>query len=113
MKNIEKIKEDISVYTQLLESHGVTKLYEGNTKNGNQVLMADGNSGVVFSIEYVPATHNVEIRTSSNQTEKFPTYEILNSLKDKKFYLVLQKMLLTFIIVVVLSLVLVKILLKK
>lgn len=82
MKNIEKIKEDISVYTQLLESHGVTKLYEGNTKNGNQVLMADGNSGVVFSIEYVPATHNVEIRTSSNQTEKFPTYEILNSLKD-------------------------------
>ena len=65
-------------YSQLLESRGCVKFYQGSTGEGYQTLLLDGNSGTIFSVEVNPNTKQVEIRTNRNQRKSFQTEEIID-----------------------------------
>jgi len=63
---------------QLLASAGCKTIYKSDETDFFQVLMLDGNSGTIFSIETLPWTNTAEIRTDRNQHYRFPTEDIIN-----------------------------------
>ena len=65
-------------YSQLLQSRGCVKFYQGSIDEGYQTLLLDGNSGTIFSVEVNPNTKQVEIRTNRNQRKSFQTEEIID-----------------------------------
>lgn len=85
MNQQQKLKSTINLYAKALEYRGFFKFYESNSiKQGYQVLMAEGNSGVIFSIEVDPSTNKVEIRSDVTQRNgEFYTIDILERLQSK------------------------------
>ena len=78
MSNDKKIIDTAYEFVQLLTSVGCKTIYQNDKSDDFQVLMLDGNSGTVFSIETLPWTNTAEIRTDRNQHDSFPTEDIIN-----------------------------------
>lgn len=78
MSNDNKIIDTAYEFVQLLTSVGCKTIYQNDKSEIFQVLMLDGNSGTVFSIETLPWTNTAEIRTDRNQQDSFPTEDIIN-----------------------------------
>ena len=78
MKDSNDAFDRVFEYSELLESRGCNKFYQGSKEDGGQILLLDGNSGTIFSVEVNPYTNEAEIRTHRKQKTMFPTEVVLD-----------------------------------
>lgn len=78
MNNNENLTDKAYELVHLLTSKGCKTIYQNDENDFFQVLMLDGNSGSIFSIETLPWMNSAEIRTNRNQRYEFPTEDIVN-----------------------------------
>lgn len=78
MKDSNDAFDRVFEYSELLESRGCNKFYQGSKEDGGQILLLDGNSGTIFSVEVNPDTNEAEIRTHRKQKTVFPTEVVLD-----------------------------------
>lgn len=79
-KEREKKIFQVSEYEQLLQSVGCRTFYVGEENQGFQRLLFDPNSGVIFSIEFIPSKKQAEIRVSNSEKNVFSTASILEGI---------------------------------